>query len=194
MLWFVITIFMAGRTPRPFTHEVRMFFTGTMLAVFYFNSLYSFKTWLLWDEMKAILKSSLLILLVVVLYLYSQRFDILRLALSAGIIVFTPLCIMSRFIFRRVLFATGLLSTNIIILGAGRTGIIFADKITDNPFTLGKVTGFLDDDEAKQGTTVSGYKVRGKLEDFAALFAEERIDEAAVAISTASRSLIVLMF
>lgn len=188
--WLVIAIFLAGKTPHPFTHEVRTFFTGTMLVVFYFNSLYSFKTWLLWDEMKAILKSSLLILLVVVLYLYSQRFDISRFTLSMGIIVFTPLCIITRFIFRRVLFATGLLSTNIIILGAGRTGSIFADKITDNPFTLGKVIGFLDDDEAKQGITVSGYKVRGKLEDFAALCAKERIDEAAVAISTASRSLI----
>ena len=188
--WLVISIFLSGRTPQPFTHEVRTFFTGTMISVFYFNSLYSFKTWLLWDEMKAILKSSLLILLIVVLYLYSQRSDISRLTLSSGILVFVPLCIISRLIFRRILFATGTLSTNIIILGAGRTGSIFANKITRNPFTLGKVIGFLDDNEKKQGQTISGVKVRGKLEDFAALCAEERIDEAAVAISTASRDFI----
>ena len=188
--WLSIYSGLAGKTPSAFSNEAGIFFTGTMLAVFYFNSLYSFKTWLLWDEIKAILKSSLLILLVTVLFLYSQKFNVSRMAVSAGIIIFIPLCIISRYIFRRMIFALGILSTNIIIIGAGRTGGIFAEKITDNPFTLGHVLGFLDDAESKQGITVSGYKVRGKLEDFAALCAQERIDEAAVAISTASRALL----
>ena len=188
--WLTVSFFMAGRITRTLTPEASTFFTGTMLAVFYFNSLYSFKTWLLWDEMKAVLKSSFLILLVVVLFLYSQKFEISRFMLSAGIIIFIPLCITSRYIFRRAAFALGILSTNIIILGAGRTGEIFAEKITDNPFTLGHVSGFLDDDESKQGLTVAGFKVRGTLEDFPVICAKERIDEAAVAISTASRSLL----
>ncbi|MBQ4430906.1 MAG: sugar transferase [Synergistaceae bacterium] len=186
--WLAVSLWLDGKIPVGFTSEVIYFFTGTMLAVFYFNSLYSFKTWLLWDEIKAVLKSSLLILLVAVLYLYSQGFDISRFTLAAGIIIFIPLCIISRWIVRRLLFSLGILSTNIIILGAGRTGTIFADKIAGHPFTLGRVTGFLDDDEAKQGITVAGVKVRGKLEDFTALCASERVDEAAVAISSASRS------
>ena len=185
-----IGLWLHGKAPLTFTPEVITFFTGTMLAVFYSNSLYSFKTWLLWDEIRAILKSSVLILLVIVLYLYSQRFDLSRFTIAAGMIFFVPLCVTARYIFRRLIFSLGILTTNIIILGAGRTGKIFAEKIMDNPFTLGRVTGFLDDDESKHGRTVAGCKVQGSLEDFAAICAEERIDEAAVAISTASRSLL----
>ena len=188
--WLVITFWLDGKIPADFTPEVQHFFTGTMLAVFYFNSLYSFNTWLLWDEIKAILKSSLLILLVTVLYLYSQGFDISRFTLAAGTIIFIPLCTISRWLLRRVCFVLGLMSTNIIILGAGRTGTIFAEKITSHPFTLGKIAGFLDDDESKHDLSIAGYPVRGKLEDFTKICEAERIDEAAVAISSASRGLL----
>lgn len=67
-----IGLWLHGKAPLTLTPEVITFFTGTMLAVFYSNSLYSFKTWLLWDEIRAILKSSVLILLVIVLYLYQN--------------------------------------------------------------------------------------------------------------------------
>ncbi len=188
--WLVTYFWLSGQTFPIFSREANIFFAGTLIAVFYFNSLYSFKTWLLWDEAKAILKSSILALLVAVLFLYSQNFKPSRVVVSFGVIVFIMLCTLTRYIFRRTLFALGLLSTNIIILGAGRTGEIFAERITHHPFTLAKVSGFLDDDEAKQGLTVAGYKVRGRLEDFTALYEQERIDEAAIAISKASRSLL----
>ena len=173
------------------TFETQIFFAGTILAVFCFKSLYSFKTWLFWDELKAVIKSSFFILLVIVLYLYSQKSSLSRFAVLFSMIIFVPLCAISRYVFRRLFFALGLLSTNIIILGAGRMGSIFAEKITEHHFTLGKISGFLDDDESKIGTTVAGCKVLGKIEDFAVICAEERIDEAAVAISKASRNLLV---
>lgn len=188
--YIVIALWLSGHAPRSLTFEVMEFFTGTMLAVFYFNSLYSFKTWMFWDEMKAVLKSSFLILLVIVLYLYSQKFDLSRFTLAMGILIFIPLCLASRYLFRRIIFALGIVSTNIIILGAGRTGTIFAEKIKTHPFMLGKITGFLDDDPDKAGTAIEGIEVRGKLEDFAAICATERVDEAAVAISKASRKLL----
>lgn len=178
------------KTNSALTLETQIFFAGTILAVFCFKSLYSFKTWLLWDEMKAVIKSSFFVLLVTVLYLYSQKSSLSRFAVLFSMIIFVPLCVISRYILRRSLFALGILSTNIIILGAGRVGSIFAEKITSHPFTLGKIAGFLDDDESKTGTTVAGYKVRGKIADFDSICAEERIDEAAVAISQASRSLL----
>lgn len=185
-----VIFFMAWRNMHPFSPEANTLFTCTMLAVFYSNSLYAFKTWQLWDEMKAILKSSVLILLVVVLYFYSQGFDFSRFMMSAGTIIFIPLCSMSRYIFRRVLFALGILSTNIIILGAGQTGEIFARKITHHPFTLAHVIGFLDDDKSKRGRKVAGFKVLGAIDDFEKVCERERIDEVAVAISKASRDLL----
>ena len=170
--------------------EVMTFFTGTMLAVFYFNSLYDFRSWLFWDEMKALLKSSALILLVVVLYLYTQHLDTSRFALAAALLIFTPICLTARYIFRRTFFKLGILITNIIIIGAGRTGEIFAQEIAKHPFTTCKVVGFLDDDENKLNTQIAEHKVLGKLNDFEKIYNEIKIDEAAIAISTASRELL----
>ena len=186
----VIALWFTGRAQVQFTFEIRAFFTGTMLAVFWFNSLYDFKNWIFWDELKAVLKSSILIILVIVLYLYSQKFDISRFMIAAGVLIFVPLDLGARYAFRRIFFALGLLSTNIIILGAARTGEIFAEKIASHPFTACRVIGFLDDDPAKQGKTVAGFPVLGRLDDFMKIYATTRIDEAAVAISTASRSLL----
>ena len=188
--WLVIALWLSGKTPGILTDDVQNFFTGTMLAVFCFNSLYSFRTWLVSDEIKTVLKSSFLILLITVLYLYSQRYDFSRFILASSIIIFIPLCVTARYIFRRVFFALGLLSNSIIVFGAGRTGGIFADKIASHPFTLGKIAGFLDDDPSKKGITVSGFKVLGKIDDFEKICAARNIDEAAVAISAASRSLL----
>ena len=172
------------------TSEMKIFCAGTVLAVFYFNSLYNFKTWLFWDEMKAVIKSSFLIMLVEVLYVYSQRSEFPRSSVLLGAIIFVPLCGISRYVFRRLLFGLGIYSTDIMILGAGRTGKIFAENIAEHHFTLGKIAGFLDDDESKQGMTVAGFKVRGKIDDFAEICAHENIDEVAIAISTASRELL----
>lgn len=190
-LSFSIVIYLwLNRDPAGLTFEVQAFFTGTMLAVFWFNSLYEFKNWTFWDETKIVLKASLLILLVAVLYLYSQKFDLSRFFLVVGILIFVPLCLISRYLFRRIFFALGLLRTNIIILGAGKTGEIFAEKIIAHTFTSCKVAGFLDDDPNKQGKIIAGFRVLGKLDDFIEIYDEYDIDEAAVAISTASRKLL----
>lgn len=186
----IIYLYFSQKNMPGFNFEVRAFFTGTVLAVFYFNSLYDFKNWIVWDELKAILKSSVLVIMVIALYLYSQKYEISRFMISMSIIIFVPLCLSARYIFRRVLFAAGLLSTNIIILGAGRTGEIFAETITSHPFTSCKVIGFLDDDPRKLGQVIAGFKVLGRLEDFEKIYSQYRVDEAAVAISTASRKLL----
>ena len=186
----VIIFWMSGRGAAGFSFEVMAFFSGTMLAVFYFNSLYEFRNWIFWDEVKAVMKSSALILPVIVLYLYSQKFDLSRFVLASGLLFFVPLCLTARYVFRRIFFALGLLETHIIILGAGKTGELFARNIVSHPFTACKVIGFLDDDDAKQGTQIAGFPVLGRLDDFEGIYAACRIDEAAVAISTASRSLL----
>ena len=96
----IIYLYFSQKNMPDFTFEVRAFFTGTVLAVFYFNSLYDFKNWIVWDELKAILKSAVLALMVMALYLYSQRFEISRFMISASIVIFVPLCLLARYIFR----------------------------------------------------------------------------------------------
>lgn len=187
---FVTWLWLDGKVPPNFNSEVWPFFVGTMLVVFYFNHLYTFKTWMFWDEIKAIVTSSVIVLMIIVLHLYSQTFTISRFMVCVGIVLFVPLCLMARYAFRIIFFKLGILPKKIIILGAGRTGSIFAEKLTNHPFTLGKVICFLDDDPEKIGTIISGFEVRGKLEDFSKIYEQERVDEVAIAISTASRKLI----
>ena len=171
----------------PLTFEVRVFLSGTMTACFVFGRLYGFRNMELWDETIYILKASLLDILVNVLYLYVNKFTV---SFSAVIIcssLFIPLTIAGRYLFRRALFRLGLLSKSVIIIGAGEAGEIFARNITSSPFTIRRVLGFLDDDPAKQGLSVSGGPVLGKLEDFTALQEKLCADEAVIAMPTVSR-------
>ena len=166
------------------TFEVRVFLTGTMSVCFVFGKLYGFRNMEFWDETIYVLKASLLTLMVNVLYLYVNKFAVSFSAVIVCSAIFIPLTLAGRHFFRSMLFRLGLLSKSVIIIG---TGEIFARNITGSPFTIRRVLGFLDDDSAKQGLTISGCPVLGKLEDFAALQEELCADEAVIAMPTVSR-------
>ena len=187
-LAFVLSFW--GRAAMGFTTEVCFFFSGTLLLVFYFNALYAFKNWLFWDEMRAVLRSSVVTLLVIVLYLFSLKYSLSRFAVFFSMVLFIPFCLLLRYAFRRVFFACGLLDTSILIIGAGKTGELYARKVAAHPFTVCRVVGFLDDDDRKQGTQVAGLPVLGRIKDFERIQAECRVDEVVIAIATASRKLL----
>ena len=169
------------------TIEVRSFLTGTMTAFFLFSKLYGFRLWTFHDEIKAVLRSWVLIFLVSVLFLYVNRFGISFVLVIFSLALFIPLTLTARYFFRRVLFAAGLLSTSVIIAGAGEAGEMFAQSIAGSPFISRKVIGFIDDDDGKQGKIISGVPVLGKLKDFQRIQSEVHADEAVIAIPTASR-------
>ena len=133
------------------------------------------------------MRSLLYAFLVSIMFLYAERNTIHFFRLILAFVMFLPLCLAARYVFRRILFGLGLLSTKVIILGAGNAGEIFARNIISSPSTVRKVLGFLDDDESKQGKTVSGLPVLGKLSDFERIQASLHADEAIIAIPTASR-------
>ena len=173
--------------PVELTFEVRTFLTGTMLAFFTFSSLYGFRNWTFWDETKSALNSWLSIILVSILFLYTSKINLPFMRILADITIFIPVTLTARYIFRRVFFSLGLLKKSVLILGAGSAGEIFAQSIKLSPFIARKVLGFLDDDEAKQDKTIAGIPVLGKLKDFDNIQRELNVDEAVIAIPTASR-------
>lgn len=187
-LAFVLSFW--GKDATGFTTEVRLFFVGVLLVVFYFNALYDFRNWLFWDEMRAVLRSSVVTLLVIVLYLFSLKYSLSRFAVFSSMILFVPLCLTVRYCFRRFFFALGFLNTSVLIIGAGKTGELYARKVAAHPFTVCRVVGFLDDDDRKQGTQVAGLPVLGRIKDFERIQAECRVDEVVIAIATASRKLL----
>ena len=152
-----------------------------------FGKLYGFRNLSLWDETGAVLRSSVLVILVSMLYLYAVKSAVSSLAVMAGTMAFTLLTLAARYLVRVIFFRAGWLVKSVIILGAGEAGKTFADKITASPFTIRRVLCFLDDDGAKLGAEISGVHVAGRIADFADVQAELHADEAVIAIPTASR-------
>src|SRR5687767_4665452 len=73
---------------------------------------------------------------------------------------------------------------NVIVVGAGNTGMLVVREIQRNP-RLGKhVTGFLDDDRGKVGKQIHGVTVLGTLSDLEAAAAKQRCDEVVIAMPT----------
>ena len=173
--------------PSHFTFEVRAFLIGTMITFFLFGNLYGFRLWTFHDEMNAVLHSCLFIFLVSILFMYTTKLRIPFMFVMISIALFIPLVLTARYFFRRILFSLGLLSTSVIILGAGVAGEMFAGSIKSSPFISRRAAAFLDDDEAKQGKIIAGIPVLGKLADFQRIQSEIHADEAVIAIPTASR-------
>ena len=167
--------------------EVLIFLTGTMFVCFMYSGLHGFRNWTLWNETCSVLKAGVLMLLLSVLYFYANKFSVPLFPLLAGIVIFIPVVLAARYFFRHVFFSLGLLSTSVIILGAGEAGETFAKSIVSSPFTARKVECFLDDDDAKQGELVAGVPVMGRLKDFDAVQSGIHAEEAVIAIPTASR-------
>ena len=74
---------------------------------------------------------------------------------------------------------------NVVVVGAGTTGMLVVREIQRNP-RLGKnVVCFLDDDETKLGKQIYGVPVLGRLTDLEGVTSKHRCDEAIIAMPTA---------
>ena len=174
----------------PLLMERELFFSCVLLVCFFFHSLYSFQAWLFWDEMREVLKASLAVSLLVILYFFAFRLRMSRLILVVGMVLFAPTCLLVRYAVRRAATAAGFLRTSVLVIGAGKAGEIYAQKVAAHPFMGCKVLGFLDDDPNKAGVRVADSPVLGRLDDFKEVTRNLKVDEVVVAISTANRELL----
>jgi undecaprenyl-phosphate galactose phosphotransferase len=193
MVYFVcLELLLTVKTPSGagFLPEIKLFFCGVLFVCFYFNSLYQLKTWMFWDEMRAVVKAACEALLILVAFLFAMKLQLSRLVIGASFLLFVPTCLVARYFFRRALFALGLRKTPILVMGAGKTGELYAIKVKNHPFMGCEILGFLDDDPLKQGTVLAGVPVLGTVADFPRVQSELNVPEVVVAISTASRELL----
>jgi undecaprenyl-phosphate galactose phosphotransferase len=170
--------------------ERKLFFCGVLLICFFFNSLYQFKAWMFWDEIREVSKSSITALLLIAAYLFALKLHLSRLLVFTSVAFFVPACLLGRYLYRRAAVAAGFLKTPVLIIGAGKAGELYAKKAAAYPFMGCKIMGFLDDDPLKMGSRVAGVPVLGRLEDFAEAQRTVEAEEVVVAISTASRELL----
>jgi FlaA1/EpsC-like NDP-sugar epimerase len=89
---------------------------------------------------------------------------------------------------RKLASGPSLLKRPILLIGAGRAGMMAAREIRDNAGIDLEVKGFVDDDPNKQGTLIGGVRVLGTTEELAGLVREHAIDHVVISIAQASRA------
>jgi len=75
----------------------------------------------------------------------------------------------------------------VLLVGAGRAGVLAAREITNRGDLDLEITGFVDDDLEKQGSVIQGVKVLGLTRDIPKLVAELGIDHVVITIARAER-------
>lgn len=76
---------------------------------------------------------------------------------------------------------------SVLLIGAGRAGVLAAREIQSWPETNLQIRGFVDDDPQKLGAFIHGIKVIGKISDLQRLAGELEIDHVIITIANASR-------
>lgn len=74
----------------------------------------------------------------------------------------------------------------VLIVGAGDAGDLVCRELARHHNKLGRVVGFVDDDPAKQGQTINGFPVLGRVIDIPELVKRIGVDELMIAIPSAS--------
>ncbi len=77
--------------------------------------------------------------------------------------------------------------SRVVLIGAGRAGVMAARELTNRASGGMRVVGFLDDDPTKQGAVISGIPVLGPIAHIQALAKTQAMDEAVITIANAPR-------
>lgn len=75
----------------------------------------------------------------------------------------------------------------VVLIGAGRAGVMAARELMNRAGGGMRVIGFLDDDPTKQGAMISGIPVLGTIAHIQALAESQAVDEAVITIANAPR-------
>lgn len=122
--------------------------------------------------------------------LFTRELVVPRSILILTIVLSMVLAPLGRALVKRLLNRSRLWGRAVVILGAGKAGRRIARALSARPLDGLHPIAFFDDDPSKQGLTLEGLRVRGKLSD-ADLFALRRgVQHAIVAIPTATPQLL----
>jgi FlaA1/EpsC-like NDP-sugar epimerase len=75
----------------------------------------------------------------------------------------------------------------VLLVGAGRAGVLAAREITNRGDLDLEIVGFVDDDPEKQGSVIQGAKVLGMAKDIPRIVAEREVDHVVITIAQADR-------
>ncbi len=172
----------------PFNPFKMLFIIWTLVILFFHqvHGLYQTKReqWEsveIWEVARSVLISTLVI--IVAAYLFKiNNFPRSVVLLNAGVITF--FCALWR-VFKRLLVyylvQNGYNNFNVVIIGAGKVGVLLAEEISKRPGLGLNVIGFLDD--YKTGTCGSGeWRILGRIEEFGDIARRGFVDKVFITI------------
>jgi len=174
-----------------------IFFGATFALIPIFRSQDLYKHYIytkVFDQIVQILKSlfySFLLMVVILFFIKSQlltehiRFNIVFFFLLA----FFFLTVTRIWLFPKLskqLLESGLFARRVLIVGTGEAGEEVLKNLEKRRHLGFQVVGFIDDDRAKQGREIYGYRVLGTLEDIVPIVWNNRVGEIFVAIHSIS--------
>ena len=107
-------------------------------------------------------------------------------------IIFTFLLIVSRFLMfltrMKGITKRGINSENVLIYGAGESGVLLVKESRINPNFSYRIVGFLDDNPNKKGGKVYGLKVLGGLEDVEKIIEKNDVSKIIISMPSVEQS------
>jgi len=158
-----------------------------LLVVYFFMEVYSpMRSRMFRKEMLLVIRAHAVGMAIVYGLLYLTKMYIYsRVVLFAFGIMGVGLLLLERYAVRRFLRylrKTGYNQKHLLIIGAGKVGMDFAQKVSSHKEFGYNVLGFLDDDTGKKGTEILGRRVLGDCRVLPDLLAANSVDEVIVAL------------
>ncbi len=159
---------------------------------FMYEGLYT-KRFSFWDEVKVLWKAAFFSTLIVfaILFLGKVGEKVSRTVLVVmGIIAF-PVIPIVRINAKRLLIKTGLLKSKVLIIGAGKTGVLIFSAFKRDPNFGLNVVGFIDDDPEKIGKRIEGIRVHGGVDKAQKYIGKCGIDDVVIAMPGCEKGKVV---
>lgn len=159
-----------------------------LYILFLMEGLY-FRRRLFLMELKHILKSLIFYTAVVLALISLMHLStvISRIVIVLSVLITLLLLPLIRYFTKIIAFDLGLWKKNVLILGAAKTGALICQSLKKNKFLGYQVTGFLDDDEKKTGTSVLEIKVLGKIENIREILKDTTTLDVIIAMPSLTR-------
>lgn len=159
-----------------------------LCILFLMEGLY-FRRRLFLMELKHILKSLIFYTAVVLALISLMHLStvISRIVIVLSVLITLLLLPLIRYFTKIIAFDLGLWKKNVLILGAAKTGALICQSLKKNKFLGYQVTGFLDDDEKKTGTSVLEIKVLGKIENIREILKDTTTLDVIIAMPSLTR-------
>jgi len=147
----------------------------------------------LMESLKAVILGSVLFLAAMVFVIGLEDFPrsvfLLEIIFNLAFITGTKLLV--RYIHENKPGAPARIKKDILIVGAGKAGVLMLNELRYNRHLGINVVGFIDDDPYKQGVDIQGVHVLGRTEDIPQIAGEQRVDEVVLALPSSGRKTIM---